>query len=418
MRDDLISSGGTVRLPQPQPDSDPAQPVKLRTPALDLLRGIAVLGILLVNIYSFALPEAVRVEPLLLPDYSAREQFFWYLIYFFADGKFIALLSLAFGASLWLFAVDKSALSPSRLDQLQWRRSLSLLVLGAAHAYLLWDGDVLVTYALFSLLVWRWRGWSDKRLIAAALCIFALETLLYGSMFLMPADSWQDISGMFDEQSLLQEVAHFQQGWWQQTPQRVSKAFEMQLAAVFGGWFPASMMLIGVVLARRGCFSGNFMVSSAGLWWLGFGAASFMLVVLLVNRAHGFASQFSLTLGMQLQILASGLMAIVYALLICRWARCGSRSRVGALLCAALIAVGRMALTIYIMQTFIFTGLFYGYGLGWYGQWSLSQLLVLIPVVWLCQAAFALYWLRYFHAGPIEAFWRWVIYRRVEPFRR
>lgn len=418
MRGDLISTEDPVHSPSPHSANDLAQPARVRTPALDLLRGIAVLGILLVNIYSFALPEAVRIEPLLLPDYNAREQFLWYLIYFFADGKFIALLSLAFGASLWLFAVDKSSLSLASLDQLQRRRSLSLLMLGTAHAYLLWDGDVLVTYALFSFLVWRWRVWSDNRLISAALCIFALQALLYGSFFLMPADFWQGISTMFDEQALQEEVAHYQQGWWQQTPQRISNAFEMQLATVFGGWFPASMMLIGVVLARRGVFSGSALVPPANLWWISLGAVSLMLLVMLLNSIQGFASQFALTLGMQLQMLASGLMAITYALWICRWAQQGNHSRVGAWIRAALVAVGRMALTIYLMQTLLFTGLFYGYGLGWFGQWSLSQLLLLILAVWLCQMVFAFYWLRYFNFGPLEAFWRWVIYGRTGAFWR
>lgn len=221
MHDDITPAPIPVHASSTRSNAEIAQPVRMRMPSLDLLRGIAVLGILLVNIYSFALPEMVRVEPLFLPDYNAREQLLWYLIYFFADGKFIALLSLAFGASLWFFAHDKASLSLSRLNQLQRRRSLSLLGLGAAHAYLLWDGDVLVTYALFSFLVWRWRVWSDNRLIAVALCLFALQTLLYGSLLLMPADAWQSISDMFNEQALQQELAHYQQGWWQQTPQRV-----------------------------------------------------------------------------------------------------------------------------------------------------------------------------------------------------
>lgn len=399
----------------PLPDKPIAGPAQVRAPTLDLLRGIAVLGILLVNIYSFALPEVVRLDASLMPHYSNLEQWCWYLIYFFADTKFIALLSLAFGASLWLFAADKQALTDSELNNLQWRRSISLLVFGAAHGYLLWDGDVLVTYALFSFVVWRWRYWGDRKLMFTALILFAIQALLYGGMFWLPADVWQELSYMFDEAALAEEMAHYQQGWWQQASRRFADALSMQLIAVFGGWFPCSMMLVGVVLARRGYFSAQAPANSSRLLvvtlLLG---ALLMLLTLLLNRASGFTSQYALTLGMELQMFASGVLAIAYALLIARWAR----TLVWPVCRAVLMAVGRMALTIYIMQTLIFTSIFYGYGLGWYGQLALSQLLLVIFSVWILQCVFAVLWLRYFYSGPLEWLWRRFVYQRASVFLR
>ncbi len=410
-----IHESGTANAAAQLPDAPIACPVQVRAPTLDLLRGIAVLGILLVNIYSFALPEVVRLDASLMPHYSNLEQWCWYLIYFFADTKFIALLSLAFGASLWLFAADKQALTDSELNNLQWRRSISLLVFGAAHGYLLWDGDVLVTYALFSFVVWRWRYWGDRKLMFTALILFAIQALLYGGMFWLPADVWQELSYMFDEAALAEEVAHYQQGWWQQASRRFADALSMQLIAVFGGWFPCSMMLVGVVLARRGYFSAQAPANSSRLLvvtlLLG---ALLMLFTLLANRASGFTSQYALTLGMELQMFASGVLAIAYALLIARWAR----TLVWPVCRAVLMAVGRMALTIYIMQTLIFTSIFYGYGLGWYGQLALSQLLLVIFSVWILQCVFAVLWLRYFYSGPLEWLWRRFVYQRASAFLR
>lgn len=399
----------------PLPDKPIAGPAQVRAPTLDLLRGIAVLGILLVNIYSFALPEVVRLDASLMPHYSNLEQWCWYLIYFFADTKFIALLSLAFGASLWLFAVDKQALPDLELNTLQWRRSISLLVLGAAHGYLLWDGDVLATYALFSFVVWRWRHWSDGKLILTALILFVIQALLYGGMFWLPADVWQELSYMFDEAALAEEVAHYQQGWWQQASRRFADALSMQLIAVFGGWFSCSMMLVGVVLARRGYFSAQAPANTSRLLAATLlVGAPLMLLTLLLNRAIGFTSQYALTLGMQLQMFASAVLAIAYALLIARWAR----ALVWPVCCAVLVAVGRMALTIYLMQTLIFTSIFYGYGLGWYGQLALSQLLLVILSVWILQCVFAVLWLRYFYSGPLEWLWRRLVYQRASAFLR
>lgn len=410
-----IHESGPANAAAQLPDAPIACPVQVRVPTLDLLRGIAVLGILLVNIYSFALPEVVRLDASLMPHYSNFEQWCWYLIYFFADTKFIALLSLAFGASLWLFAADKQALTDSELNNLQWRRSISLLVFGAAHGYLLWDGDVLVTYALFSFVVWRWRYWGDRKLMFTALILFAIQALLYGGMFWLPADVWQELSYMFDEAALAEEMAHYQQGWWQQASRRFADALSMQLIAVFGGWFPCSMMLVGVVLARRGYFSAQAPANSSRLLMvtllLG---ALLMLLTLLLNRASGFTSQYALTLGMELQMFASGVLAIAYALLIARWAR----TLVWPVCRAVLMAVGRMALTIYIMQTLIFTSIFYGYGLGWYGQLALSQLLLVIFSVWILQCVFAVLWLRYFYSGPLEWLWRRFVYQRASVFLR
>lgn len=409
----IHDSGAALASP---PDRPFVGPVQVRMPALDLLRGIAVLGILLVNIYSFALPEAVRVDASLMPHYSNLEQWCWYLIYFFADTKFIALLSLAFGAGLWLFAANKNTLTDHELNTLQWRRNLSLLVMGAAHAYLLWYGDVLVTYALFGVVVWRWRHWSDKKLIITALILFAIQALLYGGMFWLPADVWDELSYMFDEAALADEIAHYQQGWWQQTPRRLTDAMSMQLGVIFGGWLPCSMMLLGLVLARRGYFSVQTPAGASALLrvtlLLGL---LLMLVALLTNRASGFTSQYALTFGMQLQMFASAILAIAYALLIARWAR----GRVWLACSRVLVAVGRVALTIYLLQTLIFTSIFYGYGLAWYGQLALSQLLGLIAIVWLIQCTFAVWWLRYFNSGPVEWLWRRCIYQRAPVvFRR
>jgi uncharacterized protein len=399
-------------IPQDPPVVAPAQ---TRAPTLDLLRGIAVLGILLINIYSFALPEVTRFNPAFLPHNTPFEQWCWYLINFFADTKFIALLSLAFGASLWMFAADKQALETHRMNRLQWRRSICLLCLGLLHGYLLWDGDVLVTYALFSVVVWRWRDWSDRQLIAMAVLLIAFQSLLYGSLFFVPEKAWQEMSHLYDGSTIDEDAAHYLQNWWQQTPRRFIDAFDMQLATLFGGWLPGALMMCGLVLARRGYFSTDppAQVNRLLIVTLLLGTL-LMAFALWTARANGFSSQYALTVGLQLQSLASMLLAIAYALLILRW----SSSLLLLGLRSVLIKVGRMALSIYIMQTLIFTSVFYGYGMGWYGQLALSQLLLIVMLAWLFLCAFAVVWLRYFYMGPLEWLWRRLVYQKPLMLRR
>ena len=129
-----------------------------RIAALDTARGIAVLGILLINMYSFALPEVVRANPFLMVGASGVDRALWYVLHIFADTKFITMLSVVFGASLWLFAEHKAGSERQLVDQLQYRRLMWLLVFGLLHSYLLWDGDVLFTYAVCGWVVWHLFG--------------------------------------------------------------------------------------------------------------------------------------------------------------------------------------------------------------------------------------------------------------------
>ena len=174
-------------------------------------------------------------------------------------------------------------------------------------------------------------------------------------------------------------------------------------------------MLLGMAFAKRGYFSpeapaGHSRLLIASLLL----SLPLMLLVLLTNRAQGFSSQYSLTWGMQWHLIASGLMAVAYALLISCWARVLYRANRTTVFCSAcgavLIAVGRMALSVYILQTLIFTSLFFGYGLGWYGRLSLTQLMLVIVLAWLFLCVFSVLWLRYFPMGPLEWLWRRFIY--------
>ena len=119
-----------------------ADNLSTRSDYLDFLRGIAVLGILLVNIYSFALPEAIRFNPHLLNNANSLDILCWYFINIFIDGKFISLLSLCFGASIYLFSQQHSQ------QELQKYRLFWLAILGSLHGYLLWSGDVLFAYGV------------------------------------------------------------------------------------------------------------------------------------------------------------------------------------------------------------------------------------------------------------------------------
>jgi uncharacterized protein len=125
-----------------------------------------------------------------------------------------------------------------------------------------------------------------------------------------------------------------------------------------------------------------------------------------ISIDKGFATDFILTGGYQLHFWGSSLMGIAYLLLIFYWCQGGGWPWLQRI----LAAVGRMALSVYIMQSLICTWLFYGFGLGWYGQLSLAQLMLVVFSLWIFLCAFACGWLRLYRLGPLEWLWRSLVY--------
>ena len=148
-----------------------------RIQSLDLLRGFAVLGILIMNIQSFAMIQAAYINPTAYGDLTGINKLVWILSHLFADQKFMSIFSILFGAGVLLFtmrAEDKGF----RSGRLHYRRSLWLILIGMVHAYLLWYGDILVTYGLCALLAYVFRKVRPKRLLITALAIIAVPSLL------------------------------------------------------------------------------------------------------------------------------------------------------------------------------------------------------------------------------------------------
>ena len=387
-----------------------ADNLSTRSDYLDFLRGIAVLGILLVNIYSFALPEAIRFNPHLLNNANSLDILCWYFINIFIDGKFISLLSLCFGASIYLFSQQHSQ------QELQKYRLFWLAILGSLHGYLLWSGDVLFAYGVMGFFAWRCRDWSDWRLLKMALkltFILGLVTMLFG---FLPAEYLADLGGPRSVDGIAEEVYSRQQSWWVQAPERIWDVLALQFAVMFNGWFLFAIMLVGIVIARRGWFARGISPSVCYQLLLMTLLPGVLLVVvtLYINIQRNFAADYFYIVGLQLHLWGSELMALGYAfLLLCLLRHGGFRTAL-----RLLVPVGKMALSLYILQTLICTFLFYGYGAGLFAHFRLSQLVLIVVVIWVFQILVANIWLRYFYFGPLEYLWRRLSYRGPQPWCR
>ena len=156
-------------------------PESKRIPSLDVMRGFALLGILIMNIQSFSMIYAAYFNPTAYGDLSGVHRWIWILSHLLADQKFMAIFSMLFGAGIILMA-GRAEASGRSAKALHFRRMLLLIAFGAMHAYLLWHGDVLVIYGMSGLVVYLFRRRSPRTLLILGIVLLASFLLLIGNI--------------------------------------------------------------------------------------------------------------------------------------------------------------------------------------------------------------------------------------------
>lgn len=388
-----------------------------RIPFLDMLRGAAVLGILIMNIQAFAQVELAYLNPAIRNALTPGESVVHAIGYLFVEQKFIALFSLLFGISNWIVATNAQAKGLS-YRTIHVRRNLVLLLIGLIHAYLIWDGDILVTYALTALLLTPALQWSISRQLKTAL-VFLLIPLLLGLL-----DVWlytPDTRAAFYDSSvgsIDDDIAAHTGTWWSAQQWRMASSWDMHVLGFpfFLFWYVGGLMLAGMALFRLGIARAEYGAQFYGLWTL-----TWLVPGLLLTQAgylYQASSDFNLgtvTLGRDvLAYLGALMMALAYLGVAVLFHQAGFWRG----LRRTLERVGRMALTQYLLQSVIATTVFYGYGLGWFEQLSLVQLVPVTLGIWAINIATSLLWLRYFRQGPMEALWRRLTHGSGTPDRR
>jgi uncharacterized protein len=395
-----------------------------RISALDTLRGFAVLGILVMNVQSFAAPMAAYINPTAYGDLTGANLLVWAVSHLLFDQKFMTLFSVLFGAGILLFtsrAVAKGH-SPRRLH---YRRMLWLLLFGAAHGYLLWYGDILFSYALCGTLVFPLRKLPPAKLLLIGLLLIFIGSALW-LFFGWSMQFWpeEEVTKIQEEdwrpgpERLAFELDAYRGGWWEQMRHRAPTAFEFQTLLFFIAivWRVSGLMLVGMALYKLGIVAAQ----QTSRFYAGMAAAGLLAGLPLIgygitrNFAAGWDVRYSFFLGSQFNywgslLVAAGWLALL--MLACRSAAWGWFTR-------PLAAVGRMAFTNYLLQTILCTAIFYGHGLGLFGSVERRWQVLVVFGVWALQLLWSPLWLRYFHFGPFEWLWRALTYGTRPPFRR
>jgi len=367
-----------------------------RNVTLDVVRGVAILGILLMNIMAFGLPKAAYLNPAWYGDITARDAWTWALLDLFAQVKFLTLFALLFGAGLHM-------LLPRGKRWIQSRLTL-LALLGFCHGLLLWDGDILLAYGLVGLVSWRLirDAQSVKSLFNTGVMLFIVGL---GVLIVLGVISGDQLNRAWvpDASALQLEQFWRTEGGMEGIRYRADLLSSTLLAlGAQYGWQLAGLMLIGAALMRSGWLKGQFSPGHyrrAGVMLVLAGMAINLPSIILqwhLNwdyRWCSFLLQAPRELSAPFQVL--GYTALIYGF----WPQLSRWKVTGAVAC-----VGRMALSNYLLQTLICTTLFNRFGL--FMKFDRLQLLAFVPAVWAINLLFSVWWLRHFRQGPVEWLWR------------
>ncbi|MCQ4968058.1 DUF418 domain-containing protein YeiB [Atlantibacter hermannii] len=367
-----------------------------RNVTLDVVRGVAILGILLMNIMAFGLPKAAYLNPAWYGDITARDAWTWALLDLFAQVKFLTLFALLFGAGLHM-------LLPRGKRWIQSRLTL-LALLGFCHGLLLWDGDILLAYGLVGLVSWRLirDAQSVKSLFNTGVMLFIVGL---GVLIVLGVISGEQLNRAWvpDASALQLEQFWRTEGGMEGIRYRADLLSSTLLAlGAQYGWQLAGLMLIGAALMRSGWLKGQFSPGHyrrAGVMLVLAGMAINLPSIILqwhLNwdyRWCGFLLQAPRELSAPFQVL--GYTALIYGF----WPQLSRWKVTGAVAC-----VGRMALSNYLLQTLICTTLFNRFGL--FMKFDRLQLLAFVPALWAINLLFSVWWLRHFRQGPVEWLWR------------
>ncbi len=374
----------------------PAAPEE-RTVALDIVRGFALLGILIANLPIFSYFYSLY-EPLSFPGLTPTGRAAEWVVRVFAEGSFYPLFSFLFGLGFALQLRKGDAVIP-----IYRRRLLVLLGIGLTHAIFVWYGDILVSYALLGLVLIAFRKRRDRTLL-----VWATVGLLYTFVFFaltgvgetqtaLPVELTTAVEHTFQAGSYL-EVVTIHLGWL---------ALNL-LNIVFIGPQILAFFLFGLLVGRRGLLD-----NLGGYQPLFRKALLLALVLALPTAAQAVAlwldTPYLLYLLLGAYDLSIGSPALGFAylsgllLLLDRsvWQR----------RLQPLAAVGRMALSNYLAQSLICVLIFYPYGLGLFGRLGPAWGLLLSAVIYSVQTGLSNLWLAHFRFGPAEWLWRLLTYR-------
>lgn len=402
--------------------------------SIDAVRGFAVLGILLMNIVGMGLPAMAYITPTYYGGHEGPNLWAWAVNYVLADGKMRALFTMLFGASLMLIAERAEGQRPGPAA-VHYRRVAWLFVFGMLHAYLLFFGDILVTYAIAGAIVFMMRRWSPRVLIGLGVVILALLVVkgLLETHHLERLKEAADAPGasdaarkMWEQQSYTlnppaslgqSELAGYRGDFWDAMKARAFMAVLLQTVFLLTEtlWEAIAQMAIGLALYRSGFFTLGWKSRSyAAMIAVGYGIGVPVLAWMAWRVSQSGFEPFLRQQTSYLAAIPRPFVALAHASTLLLIVRSGA---LGGLV-GRLAAAGRMALSNYLGTSIITAFVFCGFGLGLFGRLERYELYYVVAGIWLLILLWSKPWMQALYYGPFEWLWRSLVRWKLQPFVR
>ena len=380
--------------------------------SLDIIRGIAVMGIFSVNVVGMAMIEFAYFYPPAFGFESLGDRIMWAGNFLVVDGRFRSLFSILFGASMVL-VIERAVAAGRRGWSVHYPRMIVLLLFGLAHYYFFWWGDILANYALVGMIAYVFWRLSARWLLVvglAALSLMYVPTIVDGVSQLSapppaeaPAEAGE--AGPSPDEQLAADIA-------EDARAHATLAAHLSFITEHNPWRPfesvrnygvetLGLILLGMAGYKSGFLTGNW--SRRRYAWVAAATLipAFVYYGFVVTQTlrTDFAQHLYWPWAWTFPTYLHPIAAMGYAALIVLLVRPGP-------LADRFAAVGRAAFTNYLGATAIGTLLFYGFGFGLYGELSRGEAWLIVPPVWAVMLIWSKWWLERYRYGPFEWAWR------------
>jgi uncharacterized protein len=414
-----------------------------RINALDVIRGIALLGILLMNINGMGLPYSYE-DPSVLGHTEGLNYAVWFANQLFFEGTMRGLFTILFGAGVILLTsrlIGKGA-GISTAD-VYYRRIIWLLLFGLVNSWIfLWDGDILYAYGLFGFFLFPFRNLPVKNLLVIAVVLIGIGIVWdisdYHKNKDLKAEAEQAMVLKESGESLDKEAEEAIAEWEERSTKKTAEEVQEHITGMQGNYFEIIQNKAKEIQWMQTWFQYRY-----GAWdilsFMFLGMAFFKLRILHGERSNKFYLILALigyAIGLSVNYYEIGLVTSsnydplhasqsyqTYSIgrLFVTLGHIGFfmlfiKSGILWFLQNGLAAVGRMALSNYLMHSIITSTIFLGFGL--YGQLERYELYYLVFSIWIFQLITSPIWLTYFHFGPFEWLWRSLTYGKKQVFRK
>jgi uncharacterized protein len=417
-----------------------------RIAAMDITRGIALLGILLMNIVGMGLYKAYS-DPTNNGGATGWNLNVWWMNNLFFEGTMRGMFSMLFGAGILLFTARSLEKNGSTVTDLFFRRLLWMVLFGVIHCYLLlWSGEILFAYGVIGMFAFSFRHLVPKHLIFGAAALLLIATAWDINDYYTIKSSYETSIVANDKKSkgeplskaetksidkwdekvkemkatpeqLNDETAARTSGYWSIVMHRVSYNQQMESFSLYryDFWDVLAMMLLGMAFFKMGILKAA--KSRHFYWIMALMGYAIGITTNYLETKHIVSNNFSIlsylesywTYNLGRVATTCGHIAMIMLFIKSGWLSFLQKS---------LAAVGQMAFTNYIMHSVIANFIFLGYGFAQFGKLQRYELYFIVLGIWIFQLIASPIWLKYFRFGPLEWMWRSLTYWKMQPMRK